>query len=74
MYQCLYTSYFSELLDITPSRLRTILREIGKFVEADFGDWQLFVGETDTVWNDFMVYVNSSCMEGSSAQCRIFAK
>lgn len=74
LYQCLYTCYFSELLDIAPSRVRSILRRIDKFVEADFGDWQLFIGAAETIWNDYIVFINSAFVEDSCALSRIFAK
>ncbi|VDO36075.1 unnamed protein product [Brugia timori] len=73
-YQCLYTCHFSKVLNITPSYLRIILRNIGKFREVDFGNWQLFIGETDTIWNNFVIYTNSLFMEDVSSQCRLFSK
>ncbi|VIO92488.1 Uncharacterized protein BM_BM13004 [Brugia malayi] len=73
-YQCLYTCHFSKVLNITPSYLRIILRNIGKFREVDFGNWQLFIGETDTIWNNFAIYTNSLFMEDVSSQCRLFSK
>uniref|UniRef100_A0A915PMI4 Uncharacterized protein n=1 Tax=Setaria digitata TaxID=48799 RepID=A0A915PMI4_9BILA len=74
LYQCLYVSYFSVPLDVTPSHLRSILPNIGKFREVDFGDWQFFIGETNTVWNNFIIYTNSSFMENISSRCRLFSK
>lgn len=74
LYQCLYASYFSKLLAITPSYLRTVLSKIGRFREVDFGDWQLFIGETDTIWNNFIIYANSLFTKGLSSQCRLFSK
>lgn len=74
LYQCIYACHFSVLLNITPLHLRTVLRNIGKFREVDFGDWQLFIGETDTIWNDFIIYASSLCTEGLLSQCRLFSK
>ncbi|VBB25976.1 unnamed protein product [Acanthocheilonema viteae] len=74
LYQCLYACHFSKLLSITSAYLRTVLRNIGKFREIDFGDWQLFIGETDTIWNNFIIYANSLFTEGLSSQCRLFSK
>ncbi|CAG9532861.1 unnamed protein product [Cercopithifilaria johnstoni] len=74
LYQCIYACHFSKLLNITSSYLRTVLRNIGKFREVDFGDWQLFIGETDTIWNDFIIYANSLLTEGVLSQCRLFSK
>uniref|UniRef100_A0A8R1Y0J8 Uncharacterized protein n=1 Tax=Onchocerca volvulus TaxID=6282 RepID=A0A8R1Y0J8_ONCVO len=74
LYQCLYACHFSKLLNITPSHLRNVLHNIGKFREVDFGAWQLFIGEPDTIWNTFIIYVNSIFTEGLSFQCRLFSR
>ncbi|VDM97653.1 unnamed protein product [Thelazia callipaeda] len=74
LYQCLCTSKFSKFLDIAPSHLRILLHSIGKFNEVDFGNWQLFIGEKDTIWSDYVLYANSLFIEGSPVQCRVFAK
>ncbi|MCP9263457.1 hypothetical protein DINM_006723 [Dirofilaria immitis] len=74
LYQCLYACHFSKLLSITPSHLRNILCNIGKFREVDFGVWQLFIGKADTIWSNFIIYKNALFMEGLSYQCRLFSK
>uniref|UniRef100_A0A915AS22 Uncharacterized protein n=1 Tax=Parascaris univalens TaxID=6257 RepID=A0A915AS22_PARUN len=74
LYQCLYVTHFSRHVDLMPSQALAALRRLGTFIDVDFGDWQLSVGEVGTRWQGISFYCSLSHLASLPSGCRIFTR